>query len=321
MSGIYGAFYKRDEIKSVETLKSLKSFYHSLMYNMAKEEIEQAKIDFPIMELNINKDKKYYYPYEDIFDLDVEKYTDELGQINIDKNVYFDEQTKLELNCTIKNNNSKYCRLKDIKTLETTGQYNIKVAERVQELNYAIKVFDSNKFEIKQFFDRNKSQSNYTFDLGKENTLKIILNLKEVIDFDLPIYFDDKKELKLNCGLVNNNYECEINKTFCESNCKVNETYPINILSKSEEPFFNIKVLIQNTTSGGGDDKSDGGKDDDSSSKTKKILVIVLPCVAGALVIIGVVIFLILRKKRKPRLSSEEVSKELITVKLKDDEN
>ena len=58
---------------------------------------------------------------------------------------------------------------------------------------------------------------------------------------------------KLNCETNNTNYECNINKTFCESNCKVNETYPINILSKSEEPFFKIEILIHNTTSSGGD--------------------------------------------------------------------
>ena len=328
MVGIYGAFYKRDEIKSVETLKSLKTFYHSLMYKMAEEEIQQAEIDFPIMELNVNKDKIYYYPYEDIFDLEVEKYTDDLDMINIDKNVYLvlNNQTKLELNCTIKNTESKYCKLNDIKSLEKTGQYSINVEERVQELNYAIKVFESNKFEVKQFLDRSKTKTSYTFDLGKEDKLKIILNLNEEIKFDLPIYFNNSKELKLNCISNNHNYECDINKTFCESNCKVNETYPINILSKSEEPFFKIEILIRNTTSSGSDDKSDsgsdGGKDSDSSKGGNKTLVIVLPCVGAALIIIvAIVIIVVIRKKRSSRLSSEEISKELVSIFTKDDEN
>ena len=317
MSGIYGAFYKRDEVEAVTTLESQKKFYHNLMYRMAEDEIEQAKIQFPIMEININKDNKYFYPYEDQFDLDVERYTDDLGEINLNKSVYLvlDEQTKLELNCVIKNTSSKTCKLKDIKALETTGQYSIKVTERVQELNYAIKIFESNKFEIKQFLDRTKTQTSYTFDIGKADTLKIILYLNEEIHIDLPIYFDNKKDLKLKCKINNNNYECELNKTFCVSNCRVDETYPINILSKSNEPFFNIKVLIQNTTSGSGD--GSGG----SGSSGNKALVIALPIVAGVIVIVAIVIIIIVVKKRKTRLSSQEISKELVSVGLKDDEN
>ena len=117
------------------------------MYNMAKDDIETAKNEFPIMKINVNKDNKYYYPYEDVFDLDVENYKDELGQINLIKNIYLvlNEQTKLELNCTIKSADSKQCKLNDIKSLESTGEYSIKVTERVQELKYAIKVFESNK--------------------------------------------------------------------------------------------------------------------------------------------------------------------------------
>ena len=95
----------------------------------------------------------------------------------------------------------------------------------------------------------------------------------------------------------------------------MDETYPINILSKSNEPFFNIKVLIQNTTSGSGD--GSGG----SGSSGNKALVIALPIVAGVIVIVAIVIIIIVVKKRKTRLSSQEISKELVSVGLKDDEN
>ena len=53
MVGIYGDFYKRDEIKAVETLNSLKSFYHKLMYNMSSEEIETMKETFPILTIEL----------------------------------------------------------------------------------------------------------------------------------------------------------------------------------------------------------------------------------------------------------------------------
>ena len=43
MSGLYYYFYQRDEIKAVETLENLKTFYHKSMYKMAYDEIESAK--------------------------------------------------------------------------------------------------------------------------------------------------------------------------------------------------------------------------------------------------------------------------------------
>ena len=53
MYGIYEEFYKRDEVKAVETLNNLTTFYHSAMYYMALEEIEMAKAEFPILEFNV----------------------------------------------------------------------------------------------------------------------------------------------------------------------------------------------------------------------------------------------------------------------------
>jgi hypothetical protein len=56
MVGLYGEFYKRDEIKAEETLNNLKSFYHKLMFNMASEEIKTMKESFPILTIEL-KDK------------------------------------------------------------------------------------------------------------------------------------------------------------------------------------------------------------------------------------------------------------------------
>ena len=93
----------------------------------------------------------------------------------------------------------------------------------------------------------------------------------------------------------------------------------------TEEPFFKIEILILNTTSSGGDDGSDSGsdsgKDSDSSSGGNKTLAIVLPCVAALIIIAAIVIFIVLRKKRSARLSSEDISKELVSVFTKEDEN
>ena len=52
MVDIYNLFYKRDEVKAVETLNNCSSFYHSVMYNNALEEIEDAKENFPILTID-----------------------------------------------------------------------------------------------------------------------------------------------------------------------------------------------------------------------------------------------------------------------------
>ena len=316
MMGIYEAFYKRDEIEAVETLNSLKTFYHPAMYKNAEEEIQSAKEEFPILALDIKSGKKFYYPYDDIFDLSVPNYKEDLGELILEDNIYLSkgENTEFELNCYLKNKDSQYCILKNNNSsLESSDQYNIKVKERIQKMDYAVKVNESSKFEIKELLDKTKTITKYSYNVAKDSTLKIILNLKEAINFDLPVYFENKKELNLKCQTHETNYECEINKTFCEKYCKAGkeeQKYQVNVLSKLEKSFLDIEVDIKNETEKGGD----------NNGEETNVLAIVLPCVIGGIFIIAIVIFCIIRSKRRRNLTSEEVSKELISVGLKDSE-
>ena len=180
-------------------------------------------------------------------------------------------------------------------------------------MDYAVKVYESSKFEIKELLDKTKTSTKYSYNVAKDSTLKIILNLKEAINFDLPVYFENKKELNLKCQTHETNYECEINKTFCEKYCKAgkeDQKYQVNVLSKLEKSFLDIEVDIKNETEKGGD----------NNGEETNVLAIVLPCVIGGIFIIAIVIFCIIRSKRRRNLTSEEVSKELISVGLKDSE-
>jgi len=308
MVGLYELFYKRDEIKAKETLNNLSTFYHSLMYEMAFEEIEKAEDDFPILALDIKSYSKIYYPYDDIFELDVEKYDDKLGKLYLVDNIYLmDNSNEFGLNCYLNNSETQYCELKN-ETFESKGQYSIKVKERIQKMDYAVKIHESEKFEIIQFLNREETKTKYTFNVAKDNILKIIINLNEVIDFELPVYFGNTTDLKLKCEIHETNYECELNKTFCESYCKLQKEevkYEINVLSKSEKSVLNIEVYINSF-------------EEKEQENDTDILVIVLPCVFGAILIIGIVLFCILRKKRQ--ITSEEITRELISVGLKDSE-
>ena len=315
MNGIYGAFYKRDEIKAKETLDSLKSFYHSSMFNMAEQEIENAKEEFPILELNVIEDKNYYYPYDDIFELNVKEYNEDLGELFFDNDIYlvYNNSTELKLYCLL-NNSFQFCKLQDNEILDLQGQFNIKVTERIQKLNYAVKIFDSNNFEIKQIINKERTKINYIFDIGKNNDIKIIINLNEEINISLPVYFNNDKTLNLKCEHNDKNYECTLNKTFCETHCNIGKNeekkYQINVLSKSGNSFLNIDLYIKNSSNDNSDD-NDNNKD--------YTLVIVLPCVFVGLVIISIIIFFIIKKRWK-EISVKEISKGPISPLLKGNE-
>ena len=161
-------------------------------------------------------------------------------------------------------------------------------------MDYAVKIFESNKFEIKQILnkiDKTKTKTSYEFDINMENELKIILNLNENINFMLPVYFiDNNEKLNLKCDLNDTNYECILNKTFCETFCNKGKggkkKFQINVLSKSEKSFLDIDFLIK------------------CSEDEVSILAIVLPCVIGGIIIIGVIIFYLLRsRKRKSQMN------------------
>ena len=292
--GLYELFYKRDEVKAQETLEKLKNFYHISMYQMAEEEIEKAKKEFPIMKLDVGKDK-YYYPYDDIFELKVSGYNKKLGKLNIDNGIYLisDQQNELKLNCVI-NNYKQFCELKDAQVL-TFGEFTLKVKERIQKMNYAVKVSESQKFQIKKFdIDEDQTERNLTIEFDPKNEVhKIQIILKEETDFLFPVCFDNHQELNLKCDMNNKIYECELNRTFYNRHC-YNETekHKISMISLSEKTYFDIDLTIKTYF-----DKKTG--DDDNDDNTKLILAIVLPCSIVVIAIIVILIYCLYFRKRK----------------------
>ena len=108
-------FHKRDEIKAVETLNSLKSFYHKLMYNMASEEIETMKETFPILTIEL---KSKCLCLNNSKDVDYSKlliisneYKETLENITISEEIKLEVDNEIiEAKCYI-NAKEKYCLL------------------------------------------------------------------------------------------------------------------------------------------------------------------------------------------------------------------
>ena len=94
---------------------------------------------------------------------------------------------------------------------------------------------------------------------------------------------------------------------------KEESKYKINVLSKSDKSILEIEVNIKNLPN----DERNGDGDGDGDGDTN-VLAIVLPIVFGIIFIVVIIIICVLRKKRQ--LTSEDVTKELISVGLKDSE-
>ena len=139
MVGLYELYYKRDEVKAVETLDSLRDFYHPLMINQAEEEIKKAQESFPILTLDF-KNKDQCLKENGRIELKTEdfKFTE---KIEITKGIYIQsDKVSAELNCYI-DSKEKYCLVKQNKDFD--GEFTLKIPERIQNNNYAIKAYNS----------------------------------------------------------------------------------------------------------------------------------------------------------------------------------
>ena len=274
LTGIYQEFYKRDETKAQETLNSMKEFYHPIMFNMAREEIDKSKKEFPILELKVKGDL-YNLPMDNIA-LTVQQYTEDLGVLNLIENIYLVSETERhELICLLKNEGIQYCKLKDITSLKSSGEYILKVAERIQKQNYAVKVYESGKFNVNQLIDIEKLNKNYYFDYKYNNTFLIsIYFAKETFDKvkDIPAIFDNNNEFKLTYQRDEEtcSYIYEINKTLISQKYNIIKeytNYKVNFISNDDELLFEINVNIRDSDL----EESEEAKDVSTLSNYKQI--------------------------------------------------
>jgi hypothetical protein len=154
MVGLYELFYKRDEVKAVETLDSLRDFYHPLMINQAEEEIKKVQESFPILTLEfINKDQCLKENGRIELKTEDYKFTE---RIEITKGIYIQsDKVSVELNCYI-DSKEKYCLVKQNKDLD--GEFTLRIPERIQNNNYAIKAYNST-LKIKKCETTNEESS------------------------------------------------------------------------------------------------------------------------------------------------------------------
>ena len=319
MDGIYRLFYKRDEIKAVETLESLKNFYHSIMYNMAEREINDAKNNFPILNVDILKNQCSLFSKGNTkLNIILDEYNDNLENVTISDGFYLiSEKNLIKLECNI-NSKEKYCIIKD--DITTTGEYTLTVKERIQKKEYAIKVQNGttkykvyiNKIEI----DTTTTKDIFEFDYGKSENGNVQIFFTDIPDKTVRIMNNDTE---IKCNLESKTLECNINNNILSydiNNPNEFTNYTLKVVDYCNFEKYSFIVKVKNSTSSDSepdpdpDSKPTSEPDSEPEPKPKsgglETYVIVLIVISSVL-ILAIIIFFIIRDIRR-RKNNEEIN-------------
>ena len=308
MGAIYEFFYKRDEIKAVETFNNLKGFYHTYMVNMVEKELNRTKQNFPILTFDLSKkDECSFFSKDTRIDIISNEYKDDLGEIIIPDGVYLIlNNNSLKLECHLDPKN-KYFLIKEGKAI--SGEYNIEVPSRIQKKKFAIKIHNSN-LKIKTYekeikIDEVLTKKNYEIDYMKNESEIIKIYFLSEPDKDVHIVNNGKK---INCELKNLIMECPINniiESYDINNPNEIESYELKVVDLCNIGKYNIIINIK--------------KEKESSGI--QLWVIILIVTGGIVFIILIVIFicLVINKRNKDKEIRTLSEHNLIIGKLEED--
>ena len=299
MDGIYRLFYKRDEIKSVEILKSCNDFYHNHMKQMAEGEIKDAKANFPILSLDIEQDTCLLYSKENKINIKVEL-TDEVKnakEFDLKDGITLASGNNIEkLECHIGYNNGSYCLfLEDIKK---SGEYHLTIASRIQKQDYAIKNSTSNlryKVYLKETkVDEEKTKNSYKINYAeKKDGETIVINFSDEADEEISLMNGDKN---IPCNL-NSEKKSKINNdvlSYDTANPNEYKNYTLKLYDLCGNEKYSLDVLVKNNKS-----------KKNENNKGLGFLEILLISIAG-IIVMAVIVFLVVRAIRKNKKNNIE---------------
>ena len=292
MDGIYRLFYKRDEVKAMEIFNKTKDFYHAIMRDMALNEMEDAKKNFPIMTVEL-EDKCFFPSEEKKIKIRSDEYEDKLNLVNVTDGIYLNLDDKsVKVECFL-DTKEKYCVTKEKPDID--GNYSLIVPERIQRKDCAFKVNNGTSLsevyvtEIK--VNESETKNNYEIDFGeKENGDNITIIFISEPDINVAVKNNDKK---IKCELENITMECLITKDdlpFDEFKPNEYKKYTLKLIDLCNEEKYSFTVNVKNS-------KAEPKKKDDSHT----ILLIVLFVVVGLIIIVVIAFFVRRAIKRKDR--------------------
>ena len=291
MDGIYRLFYKRDEVKAEEIFNKTKDFYHAIMRDMARKEMDEAKEAFPIMTVDL--EEKCFFPSDEKkIKIISNEYNDTLKKVDVPEGIFLNLEDKtVKVECVL-DSNEKYCLTKD--KVEKDGNYILIVPERIQRKDCTFKVNKGTNEaqvytnEIK--VDENKTQKEYEIDFGeKEDGDSIKITFVAEPDNNAHVMNDDKK---LNCSLDNVTLECKITKdvlSYDEKKPNDYKKYELKVVDLCNEVKYSFNVNVKNS-------KVEPVKDEEGGIGVLAIVLIII----GAILVLAIIGFLVLRAiKRK----------------------
>ena len=277
MADIYSYFYKRDEVKAEETLQNLSTFYHSIMFDKALKIINETKKKFPILTINA-QDKCKIFQDKNISKIYItsEEYKEELKDLVLSNGITLEKDGKvIGLNCTL-NSEEKYCLLNE--TLNTSGEHTLKIKDRIQKENYAVKVHDSNvKLYLKGVEVNENTTKKYDFDFAENKDFNVIIYFNEELVDKVKVYTGDKE---IECLENNSTLECKINNgvlPFNQNESNEFKKYEIKVNDYCGNEVYSFEVYVKN-------------------SETYTLVIILAGVVV--FIVILIIVFCILRRKR-----------------------
>jgi hypothetical protein len=278
------------------------------MLKQAKKEIEEVKESFPILALN-PQDKCKIFNDTNISKIYItsEEYKAELDNLVLSDGITLEKDGKvIGLNCTL-NSKEKYCLLKE--TLNTSGEHTLKIKNRIQKENYAVKVHTSTiKLYSKGVKVNEKTEKKYDFNYaeGKDNNIKIYFN-EELVD-KVKVSTGDKE---IPCVINNSTLECKINDNvlpFDQNKSNEFKKYEIKVNDYCGNQVYSFEVNVKNT-------ETPISENSDSNAFT-----IILICV-GAILVILIIFCIFKRKKCSSNINIDDVEEEKKIMGLIDRED
>ena len=292
MDGVYRLFYKRDEVKAEEIFNKTKDFYHAIMRDMARNEMNEAKETFPILAVDL-EEKCFFPSSEKKIKIISNEYKDNLQKVNVSEGIFLNLENKtVKVECIL-DSNEKYCLTKE--NIQNDGNYTLKVPERIQRKDCAFKVNNgTNKAQVytKEIkVDENSTQKEYEIDFGeKEDGDNAKITFVAEPDANVHVMNGDKQ---LSCSLNNVTLDCNITKDDLivdEKNPKEYKSYELKLVDLCNEVKYSFNVKVKNS-------KMEPKKDEDEGGIG--ILVIIL-IIVGAILLLAIIGFFVHRAiKRK----------------------
>ena len=308
MDGVYRLFYKRDEVRAVEILNNCSDFYHNIMMNMAKNEIEDAKTKFPIISFDFDDQCLTLANGEEnnIIFKEYEEYKNNYPEINITEGVYLklDEQ-ELALQCHLDHDKS-YCSINE--DFQNGKEYTLSVPERIQEKEFAVKQLEGKKINL--YWKNKPSQDNvkqFSIDYKMKDSAELTIKFDNLYNYENSIKItSDNKEIQCSNLFDDKEIKCKIDKTnFNYDNNDKNhyKTYKLEIKDVCGKTIYSIEIMAKRS--------EDDDDDDDDGLKGWHIALI---CVGGTLFLLIVLFFVCRCCKKGNDIEVNEVKNEQLLI-------